>query len=171
MKKSSLVIIIAGSFCLNSSSLLLGEAPAPPRENAAKQNIPPAAKHEHFAEEFFNKMDANNDGKVSKEEFTKAAEERFARFDGNKDGALEKSDVPEKIRERMKQKGRQHQGGTNGDKKITKEAFMQMNAKRFEKMDANHDGFIEKSEFEADVKKMHEHMGKGAQNEPRKRPQ
>ncbi len=170
MKTTSLVIPIAVSLCLPLSSSLLGEAPAPPRENNKKENAPPAARHEHFPEEFFKKMDANNDGKVSKEEFTKSAEDRFAKFDGNKDGALEKKDVPEKIRERMKQKDRQPKGAALGDKKITKEAFLQMNAKRFEKMDTNNDGFIDKSEFEADVKKMRDHLGKGPKNEPRKRP-
>jgi hypothetical protein len=38
-------------------------------------------------------MDANKDGKVSKEEFIKHHEEMFTTMDKNKDGALEKSEM------------------------------------------------------------------------------
>ncbi len=171
MKTSYLSILIAGSFCLGTPALVLGEAPAPPRENNASEKKSPVMRHEHFPEEIFKKMDANNDGKISREEFMKSAEERFSKFDGNKDGFLEKSDVPEKVRERMaEKKGRRAQVGTSGEKKISKEAYLEMNTKRFEKMDTNNDGFVDKAEFESEVKKLHEHAGAGLQGEPRKRP-
>lgn len=169
MKTSYLAILITGSFCLSTSPMLFGEAPPPPSEKNAKEEKKSDARRERFPEELFKKMDADNDGKVSKEEFMKSAEERFSKFDGNNDGFLEKEDVPEKVRERIAQKKPQLKGGANTGGKISKEAFLQMNAKRFEKMDSNNDGFIDKTEFESDVRKMRGNLGRIPQTGPRKR--
>ena len=38
-------------------------------------------------------MDANKDGKVSKEEFTKGHDAMFAKMDANKDGVLDKAEM------------------------------------------------------------------------------
>ncbi|MEI6536101.1 MAG: hypothetical protein WCN98_12210 [Verrucomicrobiaceae bacterium] len=167
MKTRSIAILIAG-FCLGSSVSLRAEAPPPP-DNDAKQDKAPAANLQHYGAEMFNKMDSNGDGKISREEFMKSAEERFSKFDGNKDGILEKNDVPAKIQERAARKGRPQKAEGKGEQKITKAAFMKMNAERFDKMDTNNDGFVDKSEFEASLKNIREHLGTPAHPGPRKR--
>ncbi len=172
--------IIGVCFCF--STLLRAETPPPPADGkpaktsdkAAKRSLPFNNNHkpgeQHSPGEYFKHMDTDGDGKVSKEEFMKAAEERFAKFDGNKDGVLEKEDVPTKVKERLAQKKPQGKHEATAGKGITKEEFLKHNADRFDAMDKNKDGFIDKSEIEESMKKMHEHVGHPAPTGPRVRP-
>ena len=91
--KKLLGISIVGLLC--GVSLALAEAPA-----AAGTGAPaPDAQHSpgrHFAEHF-TKMDANNDGKVSKAELQASMQarfdEHFAKMDTNKDGVLTRDEL------------------------------------------------------------------------------
>lgn len=49
---------------------------------------------------------------------------------------------------------------SDGDSRISKAEFMKSTEQRFDKMDANHDGYIDQSEREKAMDKMHEKMGK-----------
>ena len=47
---------------------------------------------------YFEKVDTNGDGQISKEEHMTAAEERFTKMDTNGDGAITKEEVQEKMK-------------------------------------------------------------------------
>lgn len=49
---------------------------------------------------------------------------------------------------------------SDGDNRISKDEFIKSTEQRFDKMDANHDGYIDQSEREKVMDKMHETMEK-----------
>ena len=55
------------------------------------------------------RLDADGDGKISKEEAPERMQENFERFDVNGDGFIDKSDM-EKMMERFREGGRRPQG-------------------------------------------------------------
>jgi len=63
---------------------------------------------------------------------------------------------------------------SNGDGKVTKQEFLarasERAAERFDKMDANHDGSIDKTEAAEVAKRIHEFMQKHSDKSPRRRP-
>jgi hypothetical protein len=83
-------------------------------------------KGRHSAEAIFKKMDANGDGKVSKEEFVKFHEE-----------------VRKKIEDRLAAKGKKPKG--KGSAKAVD--------RRFKMLDENNDGFITLDEFKSGMAK------------------
>ena len=62
----------------------------------------------------------------------------------------------------------------NSDGKVTKEEFLaratERAAERFDKMDANHDGSIDRTEAAELAKRLREHMQKRSDKNPRRRP-
>lgn len=74
---------------LSASMTYAADAPKKPAEGDKPKMTP---------EEIFKKKDANGDGKISKEEFTKGAkdpakaEERFTALDKDKDGSVSKEE-------------------------------------------------------------------------------
>lgn len=115
-----------------------------------------------MGERMLARIDTNGDGMISKAENRAAVEARFARMDANGDGTLEAS-------ERGKRMGKGKRGGrrggalseadptapvvrgmradANGDGVITRAEFDAEAAARFDRMDANKDGKIDKSEM------------------------
>lgn len=70
---------------------------------AADQKAPPPPRHEG---KMFEKIDANKDGVVSKDESRAFADARFAETDANKDGKITKDEMKahhEKMRSKMKE--------------------------------------------------------------------
>lgn len=93
-----LVAVLAGCF-----SVLRAEDPPQPPPGGPRGN----------PEEFFKRMDANNDGKITKEEFLafakKEAEERFKQMDTSGDGKMDKKEIAaavEKMKEHMNPDGK-----------------------------------------------------------------
>ena len=107
------------------------KVPPPPPENAASTpsngSSPGRGRTPFNVEEYLKRMDANGDGKVSKEEFMafhqKELEERFKRLDANGDGFVDKSELEQamkslrggegmgaRLRERMQER-RESSGG------------------------------------------------------------
>ena len=60
-------------------------------------------RHGDYKHKFFEKMDANGDGVVSKEEFLTQSEKKFSDMDSNRDGNVDK-DEAKKFRETMREK-------------------------------------------------------------------
>jgi Ca2+-binding EF-hand superfamily protein len=61
---------------------------------------------------FFKQFDANQDGRVDKDEFLKPTEAQFDHMDGNKDGALDRAEVKafnDEMNQRMQEMQRQMQ--------------------------------------------------------------
>jgi Ca2+-binding EF-hand superfamily protein len=97
----------------------------------------------HFAE-----LDANNDGKVTREEFQTGKLARFQRADQNKDGfvtaaelaAARKAEHGKRIDELFKNSDK------DADGRLSKAEATDMHEKKFAHLDANSDGFIGKDE-------------------------
>ncbi len=71
------------------------------------------------------KLDTNNDGTVTLDEFLKPATDRFAELDTSKDGMLEPAELTARMQERADQRARimMARMDANGDGKVTKEEF------------------------------------------------
>ncbi|WP_404338822.1 EF-hand domain-containing protein [Sphingomonas sp. MMS12-HWE2-04] len=97
------------------------------------------------------RADTNGDGIVTREEALAEAAQRFARMDANRDGKISKDERPEptgsqggrfggRMLERM---------DTNGDGVITLDEQRAQASQRFDRLDANHDGKLDKAEIDA----------------------
>jgi Ca2+-binding EF-hand superfamily protein len=118
---------------------------------------------------FFRLLDTNHDGRLSREELSKAAE-LFDRLDRDHDGFLDakeltqmpavaSSDEPSIKLARVRKGGGNLQRGnvtqllkradTDGDGKLSMEEAPPFLKKQFAKIDTNGDGFLDKAELEA----------------------
>ena len=88
------------------------------------------------------RMDINNDGAVSRDEW-KGKPEVFARIDKNGDGSVTREEFAGAPRPRG---GRVNQMDTNNDGQISRDEWKGA-PKRFDRLDANSDGVITKEEF------------------------
>ena len=110
---------------------------------------------------WFNRLDTNKDGAVSKEEAQAAADQRvtktFAELDTNHDGLITQDEVRaahEKKKAEMEAKfaARVKQADTNGDGLLSKEevqAGLPMLARGFDRLDTNKDGQLSSDELQA----------------------
>lgn len=105
------------------------------------------------AKRFMKRLDANGDGKVSKDEFDAGPKKRFAEHDLNSDGVLSRDERPG----RGKHRGGWGWGGWGGGKadgrgegkgrhEMTLSAFLERSAAKFKEMDTNGDGAIDATE-------------------------
>lgn len=74
----------------------------------AQENKAPKAAPETAKKTWFEKMDANGDGKVSKEEWVKARESRFSAMDKNSDGFIDKDEWQAKREKMREHKDKKH---------------------------------------------------------------
>lgn len=111
---------------------------------AFAQDAPPAAA---AGGAMFDRLDANHDGVITREEFNANVAERFTRLDTNKDGKVSDAE-----REAAGRGGGMGMRGMTGDVTL---ADMQAQAgKRFDRLDANQDGKIDKAEMAAMMARM-----------------
>lgn len=139
-------------------------------EAAAKEST------DYWVKRFIKRFDADNDGKVSKEEFAKARRERFAMRDLDDDGRIGPEDMPPRLRERIgrwfgdrasdrrsdrpsdRQDGKEAEPGKEGGKdgkdangpgRFTLDRLLGRTDRQFSRLDRNGDGFIDAKDFEA----------------------
>ena len=91
--------------------------------------------------DLIKKLDQDNDGRISKEEYLSTHTERFDRLDKNKDGYIDKSEAAKK----RKMKALIKRFDKDNDQKVSREEFPGPDEK-FNSMDENKDGYIDKSE-------------------------
>jgi hypothetical protein len=84
--------------------------------------------------DYFKRMDANGDGKVSQDEYVQARREQFKRLDTDGDGKLSMAEIEASGRDRM--------------------------IDRLKALDANHDGFVDQTEYDAGSVASFKHMDK-----------
>lgn len=116
----------------------------------------------------FKSMDTNHDGKISKDEW-KGRPEMFDRLDANHDGFITVDEIQAAREALAKGAGGGEGGGllarlkamdTNGDGKISRDEW-KGRPETFDKLDANHDGFITQDEIQAAMDKMGKGKGGG----------
>ena len=130
---------------------LAGAGAACAADQASEADGKAAARH--------MKLDANGDGVIDKAEAAKFPRlaENFDKLDKNKDGKLDASERPHRDSMRHRRGGDRHGGmarlDTDNDGRISKaEAANGPLAARFEQMDANKDGFLDKADRELRMK-------------------
>lgn len=102
-------------------------------------------------ERMIERLDINEDGKISKEEVDAVRDERFAKFDTDNSGGLSIEEI-EAGREAEKQERRAERLSridTNGDQEISREEFGGRETRLFDRLDANEDGEISEDEIKA----------------------
>ncbi len=142
MRKTILTLMLAASAITSAASAQT--APATPR--------PPM------------RQDANHDGVATRAEAIAQADARFAQMDTDRDGRVSGGEMQAyraALHDRMVASGRdvpvpppggrKHDGmgrrmDPNGDGSVTREEFEARALKRFDRMDANHDGAIDTTE-------------------------
>jgi Ca2+-binding EF-hand superfamily protein len=100
------------------------------------------------AQHFFAEMDANKDGKVTREEAKSAGDRLFQKLDLDKDGTITEAEAQAGMRALGKERAeaRFDAKDTNHDGKLSAEES-KMPAERFTRIDANKDGFVTKDEL------------------------
>jgi Ca2+-binding EF-hand superfamily protein len=161
------------------------------RTMAEKKNETAEASSNHLPA-FAQLLDANHDGRLSREELAKAAE-MFDRLDRNHDGFLDAKELNEmpavasseepKINPAAplarRKNGKQERGlaqilkraDTDGDGKLSMEEAPQHLKKNFAKIDTNGDGFLDKTELEAWFRRQHKMAGKTGDTETPSKPE
>jgi len=95
-------------------------------------------------EKRFNKMDANNNGKVSYKEFTAKMKKKFQKFDQDSNGILSHDEFVNAWKHKGKKAFKKLDTDNSGS--ITASEFNAKKEKRFKKMDKNEDGVLSSEE-------------------------
>jgi Ca2+-binding EF-hand superfamily protein len=110
--------------------------------------------------ERFDKLDLNNDGKITLLEMQTISRERFKKGDKNNDGFINTEEVLEMMPFFVRNQAREpvskylKKQDLNKDGKVSLAEVLAHAKKRFEKLDSNKNGSISESEFKAQTGKM-----------------
>jgi len=94
----------------------------------------------------FEELDANSDGKITREEMRAHEIERWRKADANKDGRV----TPEEIAQLHKERAAEHYArmDRNGDGVLSRDEVPGRLGQRFEELDENRDGVLSQTEIE-----------------------
>jgi Ca2+-binding EF-hand superfamily protein len=109
------------------------------------------------ADEKFAMMDTNKDGRVSPDEFEVGAKQMFDKMDTNKDGKVTAAEMDAAHAGKakgMSSADKIKKVDTNGDGTLSADEHAAGAKKMFNRMDADHDGYLTKQELEAGHKAM-----------------
>ena len=98
----------------------------------------------------FDRLDANNDNRVTADEIEPFTAKHFARFDGDGDGVVTPEEIDIQIRKRLQRRRAMllDRFDADADGSITQAEFSAQAAKMFDRVDANDDGAISRAEAE-----------------------
>ncbi len=136
------------TFCMFSLTAL-AQTPAPLPTTGGQDPQPAAAARKGGKggkgqrAKFMQKMDANADGKIARDEW-KGKPEGFDKLDADKDGLLTQAELGDVLRDKGADLFKQFDA--NSDGKIAREEWSQK-PRAFDRMDANADGFLTPDEL------------------------
>jgi Ca2+-binding EF-hand superfamily protein len=139
MKHKSIAVLTLGS------TLVLAGAVALAGEGHGKER---GHGHGGPAKHFFAEMDANKDGKVTRDEAKSAGDRLFQQLDLDKDGTVTEAEAQagmaalgkQRAEERFNAKDQNHDGKLSAEES-------KMPVERFTRIDTNKDGFLTKEEL------------------------
>jgi len=105
---------------------------------------------------FINKFDVNGDKQVTKAEFDTAMEQRFKKMDADNNGVVSKEEFKNNTKASHKKlaKNKKSKMDANNDGRISKQEYLDAKnrwaEKKFTKLDKNADGFLTEEERSAD---------------------
>jgi Ca2+-binding EF-hand superfamily protein len=97
------------------------------------------------AEEILPKLDQNKYGKISKREYLGAVSGSFDRLDKSRDGSVNRDELGHMDKKDLEAFTKETD--TDGDGIISKKEFEQAAVKRFQQLDKNRNGYINKAEW------------------------
>ncbi len=120
-----------------------------------------------FAENLFERMDANGDGVVTRQEFEAFTKKQFDEMDANHDGKITREELDaarEKHGALMREQfnKRFDEADANHDGALSKEEAQKLPhiAQHFDEIDANHDGKVTRDEIGAYMMKQQRGQGR-----------
>lgn len=97
----------------------------------------------------FDRSDVDKDGTVTREEFVAARADHFAKLDRNSDGYVDSNDVPKRRQKSGAGGFLVGQFDGDGDKKVSKEEFVNGPTTLFDRADTNKDNVLDTTELAA----------------------
>jgi Ca2+-binding EF-hand superfamily protein len=110
----------------------------------------PADRAEKKAERF-KKLDKNQDGKISSEEWFTPHKKKFKKLDTDKDGYISKDELKATKKSGSGRAFKKMDSDT--DNKVTLDEWLSRGEKKFHRIDKNKDGFLAKDELINKTKK------------------
>jgi Ca2+-binding EF-hand superfamily protein len=111
--------------------------------------------------DIFARFDANNDGRVSRDEFASGNQQAFDRLDANKDGVVTGDEV-QTLAARARGEAQQRilaALDANRDGRVARDEYINADRERFDRMDANKDGRISREEAAEAARAMRNRAG------------
>lgn len=109
----------------------------------------------------FSRLDTNNDGAITEDEFLSRSGGIVTRFDANKDGTVSKEEIEAAVAERVRRRVERMMApfDANEDGSVSQEEFDSYRKKRFALLDRNNDGKVEQKEARVMMRMMGGHRG------------
>jgi hypothetical protein len=138
----------------------LAAAAAASAADPASAPSDPAGKRAEWRQQFFDKIDTNHDGTISRAEYQAWVDGRFARLDTNGDGTVDANEVAtsqaaaERVQKRAQ--GFVHRYDATGDGQVSKADFEAKEMQRFDRLSDGTDS-ITQAQFAAARASKHRH--------------